>query len=66
MNVLQGDRPVGAVTSGCLSPTLGKPIAMAYVKKETCEVGQILQVDLGSRRVDAQVMEMPFYKRDTD
>jgi aminomethyltransferase len=31
--------PVGEVTSGALSPTLGIPIAMAYVAAEHTEVG---------------------------
>lgn len=61
--VLVGDQPVGNVTSGCLSPTLGQSIAMAYVPSEHAAVGASLRVDLGSQQVDAKVAALPFYKR---
>lgn len=61
--VLSGDRPVGAVTSGCLSPTLGKSIGLAYVSAEFSKVGTRLVVDLRGRPVNAVVVERPFYKR---
>jgi aminomethyltransferase len=54
---------VGEVTSGCLSPTLGKSIAMGYVDRASSEVGQELAVDLGKATVGALVVAMPFYKR---
>jgi len=62
MAVTKGGKQVGAVTSGCLSPTLGYPIAMAYVDIAQSETGNALQVDLGKATVEAQVVAMPFYK----
>ncbi len=54
---------VGRVTSGCLSPTLGVPIAMAYVHPPFGTPGAELSVDLGTQAVPAQVVPLPFYKR---
>ncbi|MEX0655863.1 MAG: glycine cleavage system aminomethyltransferase GcvT [Phycisphaeraceae bacterium] len=62
MAVKQGDAEVGTVTSGCLSPTLGYPIAMAYVSPGAGEVGAALQVAVGSQTVAAEVVKLPFYK----
>ncbi|MDZ4831701.1 MAG: glycine cleavage system aminomethyltransferase GcvT [Phycisphaerae bacterium] len=66
MKVLQataatGDREVGVVTSGCLSPTLDYPIAMAYVPVALGAVGTELMIDLGSSKAAAKVVKMPFY-----
>jgi aminomethyltransferase len=57
--------PIGVVTSGALSPTLGYPIAMAYidVQNPPLEVGAILEVDIRGNRQEFQVCPMPFYKR---
>lgn len=55
---------LGAVTSGCLSPTLGYPIALAYVTAGSCKPGDKLIVAAGSSRVDGEVVPIPFYKRD--
>ncbi|MCK4873091.1 MAG: glycine cleavage system aminomethyltransferase GcvT [Phycisphaerales bacterium] len=62
MIVRKGDAQVGIVTSGCASPTLGIPIAMAYVGVEHAEHGGTLQVDLGRTTVDAAVCSTQFYK----
>lgn len=62
MVVKQGDRVVGEVTSGCLSPTLGYPVAMAYVDAAQTSPGTSLQIDLGKAMVEAVVVAMPFYK----
>jgi aminomethyltransferase len=62
MKVLKGPKEVGAVTSGCLSPTLGYPIAMAYVDIQHAEAGTTLQIDLGKALADAVIVPMPFYK----
>jgi len=44
--VFAGDRRIGAVTSGTLSPTLGEPIAMAYVAPSEAEPGTIVAVGI--------------------
>lgn len=63
MAVKSGDRQVGEVTSGCLSPTLGYPIAMAYVDAALADSAPpTLQVDLGKVVVDAKIVTLPFYK----
>jgi len=54
---------VGAVTSGTLSPTLGKSIAMAYVNAEASDIGTQLSVDLKGTPNPAIVVKLPFYKR---
>lgn len=62
-NVLQGGNTIGTVTSGCLSPTLKKSIAMAYVNADASALGTNLQVDLRGTAVNATVTALPFYKR---
>jgi aminomethyltransferase len=62
MKVLCGGRAVGFVTSGCLSPTLGCPIAMAYVPAESAATGTALRIDLGRTIAEAEVVALPFYK----
>lgn len=62
MPVLAGDDVVGEVTSGCMSPTLGHPIAMAYVDRGRGEVGAAVRVDAERAMLDARVVELPFYK----
>lgn len=63
-------QPIGEVTSGALSPTLGYPVAMAYVDKAATEeggaaaVGQTVQVDIRGKQYPYQVVEMPFYQRE--
>jgi aminomethyltransferase len=62
MNVLQGDKVVGQVTSGCLSPTLDRPIAMAIVERGVAESKPELRVDLGREQTAATITAMPFIK----
>ena len=59
--VLQGETEVGVVTSGCLSPTLGHPIAMAYVSPEVADA-PTLDVNIGSTLLQGSVTALPFYK----
>jgi len=54
---------LGAVTSGCLSPTLGYPIALAYVTPNACTLGDKVLIAAGSSRVDGEIVPLPFYKR---
>src|SRR5918993_85932 len=55
--------PVGEVTSGTLSPTLQKSIAMAYVDADRAAEGAALSVDLKGTATPATVVKLPFYKR---
>ncbi|GAA4670851.1 glycine cleavage system aminomethyltransferase GcvT [Frondihabitans cladoniiphilus] len=55
--------PVGVVTSGALSPTLGHPVAMAYVDPDSAAVGTTLGVDVRGTTIPATVVALPFYKR---
>lgn len=55
---------VGEITSGVLSPTLGKSIALARIKSECAKVGFQIQVDIRGKPVDAVVVKRPFYKND--
>jgi aminomethyltransferase len=54
---------VGEVTSGTLSPTLGKSIALAYVDANLTAEGTELQADLKGTANPAKVVKLPFYKR---
>lgn len=64
-DVFSGDRRVGAITSGTLSPSLGEAIAMAYVAPSEAQPGTILAVGVRDQRVPAEVVPLPFYRRPT-
>jgi len=53
----------GCVTSGTFSPTLQKPIAMAYVDLPYAAVGTALPVDVRGKYEAARVVGLPFYRR---
>jgi aminomethyltransferase len=61
--VFAGDRRSGEVTSGTQSPTLGIPIAMAYVALGDAEPGTVVDVEIRGARVPARVVALPFYRR---
>jgi aminomethyltransferase len=61
--VLKDGTLVGEVTSGQPSPTLGYPVAMAYVDVEHSEIGTVLDVDLRGKAEPFEVVALPFYKR---
>ncbi len=57
--VLLDGRPIGTVTSGNFSPTLGHAIAMALLPPNL-EQGTAVEIDVRGKRVDAAVTTMPF------
>ena len=61
--VFADERQTGVVTSGAPSPTLGVPIAMAYVAPADAEPGTMLAVGIRDARVAAEVVPLPFYRR---
>ncbi|MFE7752607.1 glycine cleavage system aminomethyltransferase GcvT [Streptomyces sp. NPDC057428] len=63
-SVMAGGKVVGEVTSGAPSPTLGKPIAMAYVDAAYAEPGtEGVGVDIRGTHEPYEVVALPFYKR---
>ncbi|KTS13404.1 glycine cleavage system aminomethyltransferase GcvT [Microbacterium testaceum] len=61
--VLHGDDTVGEITSGALSPTLGHPVAMAFVAPAASALGTELTIDVRGTRIPATVTALPFYRR---
>ena len=58
------EQPSGSVTSGTVSPSLGVPIAMAYLAPRHADAGRELWVDVRGRHVAAEVVALPFYRRE--
>lgn len=54
---------LGEITSGALSPTLGHPIAMAYLDPSSAAVGTAVFLDVRGTRIPATVTALPFYRR---
>lgn len=61
-SVIHNDQVVGEVTSGTLSPTLGKPISLAYVKTKLAKIGQKLEVEIRGKSYPGVVVKKPFYR----
>jgi aminomethyltransferase len=61
--VLHHGEAIGRVTSGTLTPTLNKPIAMAYVPPAHAAVGTSVEVEVGKGLQAARVVGLPFYSR---
>ncbi|MGC9503368.1 MAG: glycine cleavage system aminomethyltransferase GcvT [Baaleninema sp.] len=61
--VYHNGEEIGRVTSGAPSPTLGYPIALAYVRSDLAKVGNSLEVEVRGKLYPAQVVKKPFYRR---
>ncbi len=55
----------GMVTSGSVSPSLGKAVALAFVKAGHAVVGTVLDVEIRGKMFSAKIVELPFYKKGT-
>lgn len=60
--VIADGKVVGEVTSGTLSPTLGYPVALAYVPTQLSKVGQQLDVEIRGKSYPANIVKRPFYR----
>ncbi len=60
--VLYEGKSVGEVTSGTLSPTLGKAIALAYVPTKLSKIGQLLEIEIRGKAHPGVVVKKPFYR----
>ncbi len=61
MEIRCGSKVVGRVTSGCLSPTLDRPIAMGFIDADLAAVGTEVEIDLRGSAVKARIEPLPFY-----
>ncbi|HEV7746443.1 MAG TPA: glycine cleavage system aminomethyltransferase GcvT [Pyrinomonadaceae bacterium] len=62
--VVINSQRVGKVTSGSPAPYLKKNIGMAYVPSELASQGQQIQIDVRGKLVGAEIVKIPFYKRE--
>ncbi|MFV0254078.1 MAG: glycine cleavage system aminomethyltransferase GcvT [Beutenbergiaceae bacterium] len=61
--ILDGDRVIGEVTSGQPSPTLGYPIALAYLDVGHAVPGTVVGADIRGKVEPFEVVDLPFYRR---
>ena len=61
--IFEGDQQIGVLTSGAPSPTLNKNIGMGYVEASHAVVDKPVYIDIRGKRVAAQIVALPFYKR---
>ncbi|BAQ64528.1 aminomethyltransferase [Geminocystis sp. NIES-3709] len=61
--ILINNETVGEVTSGTLSPTLNKAIALGYVPYNYSKIGQKLTIEIREKLYPAIVVKKPFYRR---
>lgn len=60
--VNEDGKKIGHVTSGTMSPSTGKSIALAYVPKSKSKIGKEVLVQIRRKTVPAKVVKLPFYK----
>jgi len=58
----EGESAIGVITSGALSPTLGYPIAMAFLSGNL-SMGDKVEADVRGTRIEFEVVDLPFYRR---
>lgn len=61
--VYRGAENIGEITSGTLSPTLNKSIAMALIATEASAPGTMLEIEVSGKHIPARIVPLPFYKR---
>ena len=54
---------IGRVTSGTMSPSMGKGIGLGYVPMALKEVGSQIHIQIRNKIVPAMVVKLPFYKK---
>ncbi len=58
----ENDEPIGMVTSGTQSPSLGKGIGLGYLHNDYIQPGTTISIGVRNRKIKAQVVKIPFFK----
>lgn len=61
--VISRDKEIGQVTSGGFAPWLQKSICMALIDDQAIGAGQVVEVEIRGRLFAAEVIQLPFYRR---
>ncbi|HZC05550.1 MAG TPA: glycine cleavage system aminomethyltransferase GcvT [Ktedonobacterales bacterium] len=61
--IAQDGKPVGTLTSGGMSPTLGKPIGLGYISDGDTTPDAAATIEIRGKQVAAVIAPLPFYKR---
>ncbi|MGM9975226.1 MAG: glycine cleavage system aminomethyltransferase GcvT [Clostridiaceae bacterium] len=61
--VFKGEEEIGFVTTGYLSPTLGKNIGLALIKTEYAEMEGIIEIQIRNKKAEAKVISRKFYSK---
>lgn len=60
--IFDDGREIGTVTSGTFAPSFNRPLAMGYLTTAAGEPASV-EIEIRKRRVPAEVMKLPFYRR---
>lgn len=60
VQIFSGDKPIGVVTSGCPSPSLGGNVAMGYVANDYKAIGTTVDLKIRDKIFKAVISKMPF------
>ena len=63
-DVMADGKRIGHTTSGTHCPYINYPVGMALIDKEYAEIGKKFEVEVRGRKVEVEVVSLPFYKRE--
>lgn len=58
--ITENGNSIGTITSGTLSPILGKPIAMGYVDKDHSDIDSVVNIKIRNKDVEGRIIKLPF------
>ena len=61
--VYLNDNKIGITTSGTFLPYINGAYAMAIVDKDSSDLGNIVECVVRNRKIKAEIIALPFYKR---
>lgn len=61
-DIVDGDKKIGIITSGTVSPVLEKPIALGYIDSDYKKVGTEINISIRGKNFTAKVVKLPFVK----